>query len=47
MAAHTLQKEIDEVLNHDDHKWYLNKLDPAEEELRQECMEAVPGTVLE
>ncbi len=29
-AADALQKKIDEVLNTDDHKWFLGKMDPAE-----------------
>jgi hydroxylamine dehydrogenase len=29
-AAHALQAKLDEVLNSDDHKWYLGKMDAAE-----------------
>jgi hydroxylamine dehydrogenase len=38
-AAESLQKKLDEVLNSANHRWYLDKLDPAEREerrLRQE-----------
>ena len=33
-AAKVLAAKLDEVLNSDDHKWYLNKLDPAEKAKR-------------
>ena len=38
-AAETLAKKLDEVLNSANHRWYLDKQDPAEREerrLRQE-----------
>ncbi|OGW95741.1 MAG: hydroxylamine oxidoreductase [Omnitrophica WOR_2 bacterium GWA2_45_18] len=38
--AKKLQAKIDEVLGSDDHKWYLNKMDPDEEKKRQEAMKA-------
>lgn len=34
-AAANLQKEIDEVLNSDNHKWFLGKMDPAEKARRE------------
>lgn len=39
-AAKALQARIDEVLNSNNHKWYLNKMDPAEKERRKESAEA-------
>ena len=36
-AARTLQAKLDEVLNSDDHKWYLNKRDPEEMERRKKA----------
>jgi hypothetical protein len=39
-AARALQARIDEVLNSNNHKWYLNKMDPAEKERRKESAEA-------
>ena len=39
VAAETLQRTIDEVLNGDAHKWYLNKQDPKEVQRRKERME--------
>jgi hydroxylamine dehydrogenase len=33
-AARNLQAKLDEVLNSDDHKWYLDKLDPEEKAKR-------------
>jgi hypothetical protein len=35
-AAEKLAKLLDETLNSSDHKWYLNKLDPAEKDLREQ-----------
>jgi hydroxylamine dehydrogenase len=35
--AQALQAKLDEVLNSDDHKWYLNKLDPEEKAKRQKA----------
>ena len=35
-AADTLEKKIEEVLNSVNHRWYLNKMDPAELKARQE-----------
>ncbi len=35
-AAKALQAKLDEVLNQDNHKWFLNKMDPAEEEARKQ-----------
>ena len=34
-AAKKLKAKIEEVLNTDDHKWYLNKMDPAEADKRK------------
>lgn len=38
-AAKALQAKIDEVLNSDDHKWYLDKMDPAEKARRKQAAE--------
>ncbi len=38
-AAKALQAKLDEVLNTDDHKWYLNKLDPAKVAARKKAAE--------
>jgi len=38
-AAKALAAKLDEVLNSDDHKWYLDKLDPAEKAKRQKAAE--------
>ena len=38
-AAKKLQAKVDEVLNSADHKWYLNKMDPAEAERRAKAAE--------
>jgi hypothetical protein len=38
-AAETLEKKIDEVLNGPNHRWYLNKMDPAEQAERQRRQE--------
>ncbi|MDH4019844.1 MAG: multiheme c-type cytochrome [Xanthomonadales bacterium] len=35
--AEALQAKLDEVLNSDNHKWYLDKLDPAEKAKRQKA----------
>ena len=35
--AKVLQAKLDEVLNSDDHKWYLNKLDPEEKAKRKKA----------
>lgn len=34
-AAEALAKKLDEVLNHANHNWYLNKMDPAEKAERE------------
>lgn len=36
-AAKKLQSKIDEVLNSEDHSWYINKMDPEEEAKRKEA----------
>ena len=36
-AAAALDAKIQEVLNHDDHKWYLGKMDPAEKAARKKA----------
>ena len=38
-AARKLQDKLDEVLNSDDHKWYLGKLDPEEAARRKKAAE--------
>ena len=38
-AAKTLAEKIDEVLNSANHRWYLNKMDPAEVQKRKQQME--------
>ncbi len=38
-AATALQAKIDEVLNHEDHRWYLNKLDPSKAAARKKAAE--------
>ncbi|MBI2431279.1 MAG: hydroxylamine oxidoreductase [Candidatus Hydrogenedentes bacterium] len=38
-AAAALQAKLDEVLSSDNHKWFLNKMDPAEVELRKKRQE--------
>ena len=38
-AADALQAKLDEVLNSDNHKWYLNKMDPAEQAKRKQAAE--------
>lgn len=38
-AAEALAAKIDEVLNHNNHRWFLNKLDDSEKEERQKRME--------
>jgi hypothetical protein len=38
-AADALQKKLDEVLNSPNHRWYLDKLDPAEREDRRQRQE--------
>lgn len=38
-AAHALRDKIDEVLNRDAHKWFLNKMDSKEAEMRKKRME--------
>ena len=32
-----MQAKLDEVLNSDDHKWYLDKLDPKEKAKRKKA----------
>jgi len=34
-AARALQAKLNEVLNSDDHKWYLNKMTPAQKAKRK------------
>ena len=36
-AAAKLQKLIDETLEHKDHKWFINKMDPAEKAARDKA----------
>ena len=36
-AAKTLQAKINEVLNGDNHKWFLGKMDPAEKARRKQA----------
>ncbi len=38
-AAEALAQRLDEVLNSPSHRWYLNKMDPAEQERRKQQME--------
>jgi hypothetical protein len=38
-AAEALAAKLDEVLNSDDHRWYLGKMDPAEQERRKQAAE--------
>ncbi len=38
-AAGKLQAKLDQVLNSDDHKWYLGKMDPAEAQRRKQAAE--------
>jgi hydroxylamine dehydrogenase len=38
-AADALAKKLDEVLGAPNHRWYLNKMDPAEQERRKQQME--------
>ncbi|MBN1514924.1 MAG: NapC/NirT family cytochrome c [Phycisphaerae bacterium] len=38
-AAETLAAKLDEVLNSQDHQWYLNRMDPAEKERRDKQRE--------
>jgi hypothetical protein len=38
-AAETLDKLIEETLNSDNHRWYLNKMDPDEKARRQKAVE--------
>jgi hypothetical protein len=38
-AADDLQAKLDEVLNSDNHKWYLNRMDPAEQAKRKQAAE--------
>jgi hypothetical protein len=38
--AQKLKAKIEEVLNSNDHKWYLNKMDPEEEARRKEAQKA-------
>jgi hypothetical protein len=42
-AAKALEAKIDEVLNSDNHKWYLGKMDPGEAEARKDRMEEFQG----
>ncbi len=37
--AHALRDKINEVLQSDDHKWYINKMDPEEEARRKKTQE--------
>lgn len=38
-AADALHAKLEEILNSEDHRWYLGKLDPAEKERRQKAAE--------
>jgi len=38
-AAEALQKKLDEVLNSENHRWFLGKMDQAEQQRRQKLME--------
>ncbi len=38
-AARTLQAKLDEVLNSDDHKWYLNKMSEKQKAIRKAAIE--------
>ncbi len=38
-AADALHAKLEEILNSEDHRWYLGKLDPAERERRQKAAE--------
>jgi hydroxylamine dehydrogenase len=38
-AAEALATKLDEVLNSEDHRWYLGKMDPAEQERRKQAAE--------
>jgi len=38
-AAETLEAKIEEVLNHNNHRWFLNKQDDSEKQKRQERMQ--------
>lgn len=38
-AAQTLQAKLDEVLNSDNHKWYLNKMTDKQKAIRQAATE--------
>ena len=38
-AAHALEKKLDEVLNSSDHRWFLGKMDPAEQARRKKAAE--------
>ena len=38
-AAEALQRKIDQVLNNDDHKWYLGNMDPEEAARRKQAAE--------
>jgi len=38
-AAQNLQAKLEEVLNHNNHKWFLNKMDPADVERRRQRQE--------
>ena len=38
-AAETLEKKLDEVLNSANHRWFLNKMDPAEQQERKKRQE--------
>jgi formate-dependent nitrite reductase cytochrome c552 subunit len=42
-AAEALSKLIDETLNNDNHKWFLNKMDPEEKARRQKAVEEFQG----
>ncbi len=35
-AAHALEKKLDEILNHDNHKWFLGKMSNSEKKVRAE-----------
>jgi hypothetical protein len=39
VAAQALEKKLDEVLGSEDHRWYLDRMDPAQKERRRQQME--------
>ena len=43
VAAEELNQLIDKTLNSDNHKWYLNKMDPAEKARREAALKEFQG----